>query len=818
MSDERVELERVSPHEEAPLVRPGYPRVPGYPDSLAYGYGNAYGEDEEDSIHLRELWRIIRKRRWLIICVTVIITTLVTIEAYRAKSVYKASSFIEIGKETPTVRSAANGMVIQADDDLYYPQLSINTNLFRLTSEPLLEDVVADLQLDKNPKFSEPSQRSFLEAVQAVINRATFKKPEPEPLTTVGSLVSGPENKQARSQEEHERLAPYVSMVAGGLQAEQVKETRTLKVTYTHTDPVICAAVANGVAQDFIDQNFENKTERFTSASKWLDTTTRELMAKVERAEQDLTDYTKAHNIFATEGKETLTTDKLSRLHDQATRAETDRILKQSVYEVVKAGRISELPAAFSDPKITTLQTRLEELRARLEQLNLKYGQEHPQIVEAKLQIKNTEAQLDASRKALEEKLKGEYELAVRDEASLKQSLDRAKGEAVKQNQDAIQYNILKTEVDTAKSMYTDFLNKTNQAKVEVAQQHNNMRLIQPARTPGGPVGPGRFRTIVIGLFLSLIGGVGLAYFLEYLDNTIKTVEDVGRYVQLPALGVIPAMASASTRRLNGNRRRSRNLIVGRESTRQPGEFPPASDSLTVFDNRSSAAEAYRVVRTSMLLSAAGSPPKTILVTSGQAGEGKTTTVVNTAISLAQLGSSVLIIDCDLRRPATHKIFGVNGERGLSSYLSSDIKIDGLIQKLQIPNLSLIPCGPIPPNPAELISSTRMKEMLKLVAGRYDHILLDSPPLINVTDPVILSTLVDGVIMVVHGGKSPRTIAQRARQELLGVGAKIFGVVLNNIDMTREGYDEYYYYYNRYYAAYEKDGRPETVDGRRGNP
>jgi capsular exopolysaccharide synthesis family protein len=776
--------------------------MPGYPESATYGYGNAYGEDEEDSIHLRELWRIIRKRKWLIVSVIVIITTLVTIEAYRGKSTYKASAFIEIGKETPTVRSAASGMVIQADDDLYYPQLSINTNLFRLTSEPLLEDVVADLKLDKNPKFSEPTQRTFLEAVQAVFNRATFKKPEPEPLTAVGNLISGQDNKQARSQEEHERLAPFVSMVAGGLLAEQVKETRTLKVTFTHTDPVICAAVANGVAQDFIDQNFENKTERFTSASKWLDTTTRELLAKVERAEQDLTDYTKAHNIFATEGKETLTTDKLSRLHDQATRTETDRILKQSVFEVVKAGRMNELPAVFSDPKITTLQTKLEEQRANLEKLGLKYGQDHPQIVEAKLQIKSTEAELSSSRKSLEDKLKGEYELAVRDEASLKASLEAAKGEAVKQNQDAIQYSILKTEVDTAKSMYTDFLNKTNQAKVEVAQQHNNMRLIQPARTPGSPVGPGRFRTIVIGLFLSMIGGVGLAYFLEYLDNTIKTVEDVGRYIQLPALGVIPAMAAASTRRLDGTRK-VRNLIVGRESTREAREFPPASDSLTVFDNRSSAAEAYRVIRTSMLLSSAGAPPKTILVTSGQAGEGKTTTVVNTAISLAQLGSSVLIIDCDLRRPATHKIFGVNPEHGLSSYLSNDVQIDGLIQKLQIPNLSLLPCGPIPPNPAELISSKRMKDLLKLVAGRYDHILIDSPPLINVTDPVILSSIVDGVILVVHGGKSPRAIVQRARQELIGVGAKIFGVVLNNIDMSREGYDAYYYYYNRYYMPYE---------------
>lgn len=810
MSDERVELERVSPREEAPLVQPGYPRMPAYPESAAYGYGNAHIEDEEDSIHLREIWRIIRKRRWLIITVAVIITTLVTIEAYRAKSTYKASAFIEIGKETPTVRSGASGMAILADDDLYYPQLSINTNLFRLTSEPLLEDVVADLKLDQNPKFSEPTQRTFWEAVQAVFNRATFKKPEPEPLTTVGGLISGPD-KQSRSPEEHERLAPFVSMVAGGLQAEQVKETRTLKVTFTHTDPVICAAVANGVAQDFIDQNFETKTERFTSASKWLDTTTRELMAKVERAEQDLTDYTKAHNIFATEGKETLTTDKLSRLHDQATRTETDRILKQSVFEVVKAGRMSELPAAFSDPKITTLQTKLDELRAKLEQLSLKYGQEHPQIIEAKLQIKIIEGQLDSSRKALEDKLKGEYELAARDEASLNASLERAKGEAVKQNQDAIQYNILKTEVDTAKSMYTEFLNKTNQAKVEVAQQHNNMRLIQPARIPGTPVGPGRFRSIVIGLFLSLIGGVGLAYFLEYLDNTIKTVEDVSRYVQLPALGVIPALASAATRRMNGGRR-VRNLIVGRETSSEPRNFPLASDSLTVFDNRSSAAEAYRVVRTSMLLSAPGSPPKTILITSGQAGEGKTTTVVNTAISLAQLGSSVLIIDCDLRKPATHKIFGVNPEHGLSSYLSNYVEIDGLIQKLQIPNLSLLPCGSIPPNPAELISSARMKDLIKLMAGRYDHILIDSPPLINVTDPVILSTLVDGVIMVIHGGKSPRAVVQRARQELLGVGAKIFGVVLNNIDMTREGYDAYYYYYNRYYMPYEKDGRQPTAD------
>ena len=205
-----------------------------------------------------------------------------------------------------------------------------------------------------------------------------------------------------------------------------------------------------------------------------------------------------------------------------------------------------------------------------------------------------------------------------------------------------------------------------------------------------------------------------------------------------------------------------------------------------------------------MLLSTAGNPPKTVLVTSGQPGEGKTTTVVNTAISLAQLGASVLIIDCDLRKPSAHKIFGVESTKGLSTYLSRDIEIDGMIHKLQIPNLSLLPCGPIPPNPAELISSERMKDLLKMLSERYDHILIDSPPLIHVTDPVILSSLVDGVILVVHGGKSSRAVAQRARQELATVGAKVFGVVLNNVDMRREGYDEYYY--QRYYSNYGQEG------------
>jgi capsular exopolysaccharide synthesis family protein len=315
---------------------------------------------------------------------------------------------------------------------------------------------------------------------------------------------------------------------------------------------------------------------------------------------------------------------------------------------------------------------------------------------------------------------------------------------------------------------------------------------------PSWPVGPNRPRTILIGFLTSLLAGVGLVFFLEYLDNTVKTVEDVSRFTQLPALSVIPAIRGRKHRALkaatNGSKKMSGGLSVNR-----PNGFN--AEQLLALDSRSSVAEAYRVLRTSVLLSSVDKPPKTILVTSGQPGEGKTTTVVNTAISLAQLGGSVLIIDCDLRKPAVHKVLGVDHVVGLSTYLSRHGEIDDVIQKLPIANLSVLTSGRIPPNPAEMISSARMKEMLALLGERFDHIVIDSPPLLKVTDPVILSRLVDGVILVVHGGKSTREVVRRTRHELGMAGARIFGVVLNNVDATNEGYDSYYY---EEYGNYEQ--------------
>ena len=804
MADERFELEKATSPVDAQLVRPGYPRMGGYPDGSAYGYGYGYGEDDERA-YVRRMWRAIKKRKLVIAVIALIVTSVVTLEVFRSKSIYQASTTIEIGKDNRTLR--AGDILLQSDesDDSYYIATAMKTKIRLLQSRPLLEDVVLNLKLDQNPKLMDvTSKKSIWEAARTVLSKFKLQEPAP-PSVAAETPVAGSDQSGARSREESARLAPYVDVLAANLSGDPLQDTRMLVISFTHTDPALAADIVDNVAQVFMQRSFESKTEKYTNASDWLDRSTRELKARVEEAELKLSNYSRDRNLYATDGKETLATGKLSQLHDLATRAETDRMLKQSLYEEVRAGRSAQLPDAFSDPKAVELQKKLGDLKVVYAQLSATFGEKNPKLVEVKQQIAAIEQQMSESRGGLELKLKADYERSVRDENSMKAALDRAKAEAAQQNQAFIEYNILKQEVETNKGLYTDFLQKTSQAKIQEHEQHNNMRMIDPPQVPVSPIGPNRLRTIMIGFFVSLVAGVGLVFFLEYLDNTVKTVEDVSRYAQLPALSVIPAITGRRSRLLTG---KSKGKKAQRELALNRGGLIRA-DQLMTLDSRSSVAEAYRVLRTSVLLSSVDNPPKVIMITSGQPGEGKTTTAINTAISLAQLGSSVLVIDCDLRKPSAHKVLGVaEHTRGLSTYLSRNVDIDDCIQKLPITNLSLLPCGPIPPNPAEMISSLKMRELLQTLRDRYDHIVIDSPPLLKVTDPVILSTLVDGVILVVHGGRSTRDVVRRTRHELAIAGAKVFGVVLNNVDV-HPGDDAGYY--GDYYGDYGVDSNRESA-------
>ena len=812
MSEEKFEIEKPSPNYETKFLRRYYPEA--YGDEYAAEYVEGGTGQKEASQVLRQILLAARKRKWWILAFTTVVTILTAIEMLSVRPKYSASAIVEVRKENvPFV--IANG---ESDLD---STLSLNTKILMFRSRPLLEDVVNRLKLDQDPRFRDVSQkRSWWETAKGLmVGEPDEIRPESMPL--VGNHAGGGEDSRldtATTQNNLDflglpkadpRLDSTVGILQSGLGVERVKDTQALKISFSHRFPEIAALVANGLAQSFIQKNFESKVDKFTNASSWLESSTNKMKAKVREAEQALANYNRDHNIFTTQGQTTLTSDRLVRLHEQVMRAEAEVFLKGSLYEEVKQGRVAKLPAAYSDVRISELQKKLSDLSIQASTLSVTYRPEHERIKEIRQEMIVVQEQIEESRKALEEKLKSDYERAERDQKSLKTALEQAKGEAVEQDQAAIQYSIFKQDVDTANSLYTEFLHKTSQANLELAQQRNDMNIIQPAQIPRSPEGPKAALAILLAFGLSVAGGAGVAFVIDRFDTSIKNVADVDRYAQLPTLGVIPSIAPASTRRLasknrkHGNRRSipiasvETNLLAGDQTESDESNLqsePAFTQQLSTMYDTSSVSEAYRVVRTSVLLSAEGSPPKTILLTSGRPGEGKTTTVVNTARSLAQLGSSVLIIDADLRKPATHKGLNVKNDLGLSTFLSQNAELDGLIQKLKIPNLSLLACGPIPPNPAELLSSNKMKELMRLVTKRYDHILIDSPPLLYVTDSVILSTLVEGVILVVHGGKSTRDGVRQSRNLLNNVGAKIFGVVLNNVSSRNLSASDLTYY------------------------
>ncbi len=772
--------------------------VPPVYGEIGNGTGSYYPSydkpEKEETFDLREFVRKVARRKWLILAIIAIATSVTALKISQARNIYQSTATIEVGRRVPKLGKDSMNLFYDFDNS------EIKTAMFLLRSTPLLEDVVVNFKLDQNEQFLGGGQPRTLTNLFKRKEPAVESKKAARPSEPLSELENAKLNLSLdlRTPEERESLAPYVNMLMGGLTVTDLRGTRLVQIAFSHTDPELAAFATNAVAKTFIERVFQKQNEKISKTSGWLQDSTRQLQAQQQKAEQALADYTRNNNIFVTDGKDDLTTTKLGGLHSQAMKAETERLLKQSLFEEVKRGNVSKLPEAFSDQTINELQKKVGELTVSSAQLSVKYGARNPKVIEVQQQLDALRKEIDEKVVKLEERLQAEYERAVRDETSLNAALNRAKGEAVQQNQTSIQLTILKQNVETAKALYTDFLQKTKQAEIEQQEQTPHISVAQPA-TRGGLVGPRRMQTIFIAFLLSLAAGIGLAFLLDHLDNRIKTVDDVNRYVRLPALGVIPEINSNAPRKLLGSRHGS--------GLKEQSGFAIAdggSNVTSLADRRAahSVAEAYRSLRTSVLLAAAGRPPKTILVTSSQPGEGKTTTIVNTAICLSQLGAKVLLIDADMRRPRVHKAFGIKNRRGLSTYLSSEVRLRDLIQPTSIPNLSVLPSGLVPPNSADLLSSEKMRYLLHKLSAYYDHILIDTPPVHSVTDPIILSRQVDGVMLVVHGGKSTREMVRHARQELTNVGAKIFGVVLNNVNVQQDGYE---YYYHRYYYGQQEE-------------
>lgn len=784
--------------------------------AVAHSYNYGVDPSAETDVHLLDYWRAVRKRLWLVISIVVLVTMLSVIYVARKPDIYEAGARVQVDLENNAALVGKTPYIIgPANDPVYF-----NTQLQILTSPGLLRRVVKTLDLEHNPDFfkgNTAQKRSTWQTVMRMIGFGGNEKEDPNAKpkdelqlrTSVAPATSGVDLVEAK------RLSPYVGAILGGLKVEPVKETRgyyketrLIDLSFTHTDPQVAAKVVNAIAETYVLSNLEKKTDTNTSTGAFLERRIAELQQQIRSGEEKLVNYAKNNQIISLDANQNTVVERLTGLNKQLLEAENDRKSAEAAYNAARAPGAAGALVDTDEKRIGETEAKLGNLREKRSQLLVDATEEAPEVKEVDKQIAELDRQVKDLRSqksaTLLTNLETHYRQTLAREESLRQSFETQRGETLTQNEAAINYRINQSEIETNKSLLTNLLQRSKENDVVMASKPNNISIVDYAIAPDGPIGPNRLRTVFVALFLSLGLGVSFALFLEYLDDTVHSTDEVERLLHLPALAVIPSVGASARRR---------KLAAPGALQKRNGHASTNPELLMNVDGRSPLAESYRHLRTSVLLSTAGRAPRSLLVTSSLPGEGKTTTAVNTAISLAQTGVSVVIIDADMRRPRLRSIFDLQDRGGLSSILSSDFSEAEMLQmvtKDESTGLHLLSSGPIPPNPAELLGSEQMRRLLATLQSNFTHVIVDSPPVSSFTDGVLISSMVDGVLLVVHGGKSSRHVVRRSRQLLQDVGAKIFGVVLNNVNLHSHDY----YYYQRYYSQryYETDA---GADGER---
>jgi len=743
-----------------------------------------YGVSGIEPATIKDHLFVILKRKWLILSLVLVVTSLVAIQSFRSPSIYQGETTIRIEQRVPSIlqtdKIVVNG---QSDPNFWGTQLKL------LQNPTLARQVVLQLDLPNNQAFfGGPTQAGFFDSLRNLFSKSKPKtSTEPAASKEGLSVATDTETKiGVLTPEQIERLEVYEDAIIANEVIEPVPNTNLVKIMYRHSDPELAQKIANTLADVFKNYNLALATEGSTKTEDLLANEIAKLQTQIKYDQERQWNYAKNHNLpLTTEGAGNLEATRLATLSGQLLQAENDR--KQLQGQLDAARKESDpfsIPDVNTSNRVEKLRDRISVLKEQRDALLVTYTPEWPAVKKIEAQIKTLEAELQRAPEEIVTSIQRKYEAAVSRENMLRRSYESQKATTTQQTRDQIDLLAITQTLETNKQILNTLLQRQREFDVSNGNHTNEVSIATYSRLPKSPVGPQRMRNIIIALLLSLFGGIGLAFLLDFLDDTVKSVEDVDRYIHLPALALIP---TGRDRRLPGIR------------SDAPPQPPANTTALAMItDARSPIAESYRHLRTSLLLSSAGQPPKTILVTSSQPAEGKTTTAINTAFMLSQTGAEVLMIDCDLRRPRLHAQFELPNAKGLTTWLSGEKEIEGLIQQSEkAPNLKVLTSGPVPPNPAELLGSDEMRKLLAQLSETYAHIIIDSPPAISFTDASILSTMVDGVILVVHGGRSSRAVVRRAKQQLLDVGAHIFGVVLNNVKV--ESHD---YYYSRYYSHY----------------
>ncbi len=727
-------------------------------------------------IHLRDYIAVLRKRRATVFTFLVITVLLVIVVSFSMTPMYTASTQVLIEE------NYGSGNIEGTYAYRRYDPAFLNTQFKIITSANVVERVVDNLKLDTKYKSYFIDEKNRLEVLAGSLKRKMTSLFSPT-ASTVSPDGNGQEDENFldRKEEMSDRDA-IVNAIREHLEIDPEKETRIVNIFYSHKVPALAKLIVEALIGAYKEELQEIKHSSSSDTLKWMTKKAEEERRKLEESELALQEYMRENDIITVENKLVIYPQKLSEFSSQLSTVQAERKKLESRYNQIKRALeesrdLETIPVFAENLVLQALREKIYAAEQNIKQLSKVYGYKNPVMIRAKEKLNSLQKERKAEVRRIIESTRNAYELAVSQEKNISDLLRATKNELLNLNEKFVQYSIMQREVNTNSILYDTLTASLKKASVTRQSQSVNVWVVKGARVPPYPSRPRKLLYVVTGMVFGLLGGVGLAFFLEYLDNTVETPEDIEKRFGLTVLGAIEEL-------------REKDLSI---------ETFVKDEPLSPF------AESYRLIRSSILLSSAGRPPRRILFTSMAPSEGKTSTTVNVARVLAQSDKKVLIIDCDMRRPRQHSLFAIPNTAGLSTYLTGNAG-ENIVQRVPGEELSLITAGPTPPNPAELLDSERMKGLLENMSEMFDFVLLDSPPVQSVTDSLTLSTLVDGTVLVVRAGVTTYDMVASGLRTLRTVNAHILGVVLNGTGRVTGGEG----YYHGYYTYYSTDGRKET--------
>lgn len=687
-----------------------------------------------ESLSLMDVWRVVMKQRFVILAVTIISFAAAAVYSFRTKSLYESGGRLQINPNVPKMGLQAYGDQNQNPLDTS----AIQTELLILQSDSVLLQTALKLEAPNVPKGT--------------------------------GTLSAPERRS------------LIALIKGGLSVKLLNGTQMVDLRYRNHDAKLAADVLNTLMDTFIDENLRSKFDQTKRTSIWLEKQLEDLKQQAADAQFRLANFQKQHNIVGTDENSNLTIQNLEQTSGDLETAEADRIMHEARMRDF-ASQDADLASLTGDnPQLAAARNQLQELQTQREDLKSQVGPRHPKMQSLDAQIAKVQASLDHEVALARRQIQDEYESSLHNEQLLRQRLDAQKEQAYRLNEDVGQYAILRHEAELNRDLYDTLQMRLKEASVTAGLSATNISVVDRAQVPFIPVAPRKTMSMLIGLIGGFVGGLVMAFIIESVDDRMQTSEEVETVSTLASLATIPHMEDSPMRRKRPELEDAATSAQIRQLT-------------ALHSPKSLAGEAYRGLRSSLLLSSIDKPPRVIVITSAFPGEGKTTTAVNCALALAQRGERVLLIDADLRRGTLHQVFRISDRSfGLSTVLSRpDERMKAPSPLPELPMLHVLPTGMRPPNPAEMLSSQRMEEQLHQWTREYDRVVLDTAPVLAVSDTQALAVMADAVVMVVRAGVTRKRAILRARDLLWRINSNIAGVVVNDVDMRLENFYTYRY-------------------------